>query len=68
MTTAALTTPTGERLLRLDVTLERLGGISKSTLYNGIREGTYPRPVKVSARRVGWREKDIDATIAKLNG
>lgn len=33
--------------------------MSKTSWYRGIREGRYPAPVKISLRRVAWRELDI---------
>lgn len=39
-------------------------GISKPTLYRGIKAGNLPPPVRISARRVGWRSTDIDRVIA----
>jgi len=38
--------------------------LSKSTIYRLISINKFPRPVKISARRVGWRPADIDAFIA----
>lgn len=38
--------------------------ISKTTWYEGIRNGRYPRPVQISARRVGWRLADIEKWMA----
>lgn len=36
-------------------------GLSKSTIYQGIKDGTFPKPVKISERAVGWRQSDIIA-------
>lgn len=53
-----------ERLLRArEVYAERLR-ISRSTFYTLIREGKFPRPVQITANRVGWRESAVDAFIA----
>ncbi|MEM6532949.1 MAG: AlpA family phage regulatory protein [Myxococcota bacterium] len=41
--------------------------VSKTTWYQGIKDGLFPRPVKVGPRRVAWREADIDALIARLS-
>lgn len=40
--------------------------VSKSTWYNGIRQGMYPKPVKLSVRTSAWREADIDELCDKL--
>lgn len=41
-------------------------GLAKSTLHNLARRGGFPRPVKLGARAVAWRESDVDAWIAGL--
>lgn len=41
--------------------LLKLTGIPQSTLYEMMKEGTFPRGVKITARRVGWRESEIVA-------
>ena len=33
--------------------------VSRSTWVNGVKDGRYPKPVKVSERGVGWRWGDI---------
>ena len=46
--------------LRLPQVLEILP-ISKSTWWKGIREGRFPKPVKLSERTSAWSRADIDA-------
>lgn len=55
--------PSVSRLIPVGEVLSRLG-ISKPTLYRGIKSGSLPAPVQISARRVGWRSVDIDRLIA----
>ena len=43
--------------------VERRTGLSRSTIYKKMREGTFPRPVKVGSRGVRWLERDITAWI-----
>jgi prophage regulatory protein len=57
----------GKRFLRLPQVLERLP-ISKSTWWQGIRDGRFPRPVKLSERASGWEEGEIDALCDQLAG
>ncbi|MDE0653910.1 MAG: AlpA family transcriptional regulator [bacterium] len=38
-------------------------GISRSTIYEMIGRGEFPRPVKLGARAVGWRRSDIEAWL-----
>ena len=40
--------------------------VSKSTWWNGIRAGKYPRPVKLSARTSAWLRSDIDDLCDRL--
>ncbi|KFE34194.1 phage transcriptional regulator, AlpA [Thioclava atlantica] len=39
--------------------MERLVGLSRSTLYAMIAEGRFPKPVRIGKRAVGWREADL---------
>jgi prophage regulatory protein len=48
------------RLLRLREVRERTGK-AKSTIYQEIKEGTFPRPRRIGKRAVAWRENDINA-------
>ena len=54
-----------DRLLVLSEVLERFP-VSKSTWFNGVRNGRYPQPVRLGVRRVAWRQSAIDALIAGL--
>lgn len=56
--------PTG-RLLSWPAVRERVG-ISRTTAWRLQKEGSFPRPVVISAGRVGWREEDITAWTAGL--
>jgi prophage regulatory protein len=40
--------------------VEREVGLSRSTIYQRIKDGTFPVPVKLGLRAVGWRVSDID--------
>lgn len=53
------------RLLRLPEVLSIMA-IGRSTWYDGIREGVYPSPVRVSARRVAWPEEKIRDLVRQL--
>ena len=53
-------------LLRLGDTLDLLQ-ISRSTLLRGIKEGRYPRPVKISKNLNVWRRKDLFKFISSLS-
>jgi len=40
--------------------------ISRSAWLSGVRRGIYPRPVKLSIRRVAWRPSDICNFVESL--
>jgi prophage regulatory protein len=44
--------------------VERRTGLSRSTIYLRIQEGTFPRPVNLGARAVGWLESEIESWLA----
>ena len=41
-------------------------GLSRSTIYAYLArdDGSFPRPVKLGERAVGWKAEDIDAWLA----
>ena len=43
--------------------VERRTGLSRSTIYRKMREGTFPVPLKISERAVRWRDRDIRAYV-----
>jgi prophage regulatory protein len=43
--------------------VESRTGLSRSSIYAGIKAGTFPRPIQLGAQSVGWLESDIDAWI-----
>lgn len=38
-------------------------GRSRSSIYLGIKEGTFPKPIKLGARSIGWPSTVIDEWI-----
>ena len=40
-------------------------GLSRSTMYERIRQGEFPRPISLGAKAVGWLEHEIDAWLAE---
>ncbi len=55
-----------EGFVRLPTVLQVLG-IGRTSFWNGIKDGRYPRPVKLGARTAVWRVEDIRALIASLS-
>ncbi len=39
--------------------VEARTGLSRSTLYDWMKRGEFPQPVKLGTRIVAWRESDI---------
>lgn len=37
--------------------------VGKTTWWQGIKDGKYPKPVKISERAVAWRVEDIKSLI-----
>ncbi|MGL6209840.1 MAG: helix-turn-helix transcriptional regulator [Paracoccaceae bacterium] len=54
--------PTPDRIIRLETVLARTG-LSRSTLYRKIAEGTFPAKLQISIHGAGWRESDIDRWV-----
>jgi prophage regulatory protein len=52
-----------DRIIRLKTVLARTG-LSRSTIYRKIAEGTFPPQIKISVNGSGWHESAIDSWIA----
>ena len=52
-----------ERIIRLKTVLNRTG-LSRSTIYRKIAEGTFPSQVKISVHGAGWHESAVNRWIA----
>lgn len=50
------------RILRRPA-VERATGLSRSTLYAMMAEGTFPKPVRLGKRAVGWPEEAVAAWL-----
>jgi prophage regulatory protein len=51
-----------EKIIRLKTVLARTG-LSRSTMYRKIKEGTFPCQVRISIHGAGWRESAINCWI-----
>lgn len=54
--------PSAVRIVRLPE-VKALTGLSRSTVYERIREGQFPKPVGLGGRNVGWVEGEVTAWI-----
>jgi prophage regulatory protein len=50
------------RVLRLKAVKEKTGK-GHTKIYEEIKAGTFPRPIKIGTRAVGWLEHEIDEYI-----
>ena len=55
--------PEPDRIIRLKTVINH-SGLSRSTVYRKISEGTFPQKVKLSLNGVGWRESELNRWIA----
>ncbi len=56
-----------DRIIRFNTVRARTG-LSRSTIYRKIADGTFPAQLKISANGAGWRESDINRWIADPAG
>ena len=49
-------------ILRLPAVKARVG-LSRSTIYLRVAQGTFPAPVSLGARAVGWIEAEVNAWL-----
>ena len=54
------------QLLKVRDICTRLG-ISRTTLYKGVRDGSIPGPLHVTPTAPRWRSDEIDRLIARLS-
>ena len=54
--------PTVDFILRRPK-VEKKTGLSRSTIYLLIKKGTFPKPIKLGERSVGWVEAEVDAWL-----
>jgi prophage regulatory protein len=50
------------KILRRDQVEERTG-LSRSTIYERVKSGTFPAPISLGAKAVGWLESEVDRWI-----
>ena len=60
---AVMAVTSNERIIRLKTVLARTG-LSRSTLYRKIADGTFPRQVPISIHGAGWHESAVNSWIA----
>ena len=58
--------PEPDTMLRMGEVV-RLTGISKSTIKRMVVDGRFPKPMRTSARRIGWPARDVKTWIDRLD-
>lgn len=43
--------------------VEEITGISRSLIYQLVKAGTFPRPVRLTPNRVGWLENEVQEWV-----
>jgi prophage regulatory protein len=56
-----------ERIVRIDVVLDRTG-LSRSTMYRKMKEGTFPKRVQIGIHSSGWLQSEINRWISNPMG
>ncbi len=56
-----------DRIIRLKTVLTRTG-LSRSTIYRKIAEGTFPIQIRISTNGTGWHESDINRWVENPTG
>ena len=46
--------------------LEKQLNLSRSSIYKMIADGTFPKPIKLGRRAVGWRAEDVEKWLDNL--
>lgn len=56
-----------DRIIRMRTVLDRTG-LSKSTIYRKMKDGTFPSKVPISISGRGWHESDVNRWVADPAG
>lgn len=56
-----------DRIIRMNTVRDRTG-LSRSTIYRKIAEGTFPAQIRISVNGTGWKESDVNRWIANPVG
>jgi len=58
-----MTMPEPDRIIRLKTVLHR-SGLSRSTVYRKMEEGTFPPRIKLGISGAGWKESELNRWIS----
>lgn len=51
-----------DNILRIDAVIAKVG-LSRATIYNMMKAGTFPKQIKLGARLSGWLESEVQGWI-----
>jgi prophage regulatory protein len=40
-------------------------GLSTASIYRMVAAGTFPKPIRIGAKAIAWREADLEAWLAE---
>jgi prophage regulatory protein len=46
--------------------IEEQLGLARSTIYQMVADGEFPKPVKLGRRAVGWRAEEVESWFNKM--
>ena len=46
--------------------IEEQLGLARSTIYQMVADGEFPKPVKLGRRAVGWRAEEVESWFLKM--
>jgi prophage regulatory protein len=55
------------KILRIASVMQKTG-LARSTIYAGVRAGTFPKPIKLGDRASGWPEDIVDGWVFEKMG
>lgn len=58
------TAPKSDRLMRMPEVVY-LCQRSRTSIYNDVKAGRFPEPIRIGPRAIAWRESDIQDWMAK---
>lgn len=50
-------------MLRLPQVLQKTGYRSHTSIYEAVKAGTFPRPVRLGLRAVGWPDHEVETIL-----
>lgn len=53
-----------EKLVRR-TEVENMTGLSRSTIYDWMKSGDFPKPVRLGTRLVAWRESELSEWLSQ---